>query len=99
MSNKVTVSVIKADTGGYVGHSSVHPDMMVKAEEELQKRKDQGLIIDYVVSRVGDDISLIMTHKHGKDSEKIHGAAWDIFLATTAVAKGLKLYGAGQDLL
>lgn len=99
MSNKVTVSVIKADTGGYVGHSSVHPDMMVKAEEELKKRKDDGLIIDYKVSRVGDDISLIMTHKHGIDSEKIHGAAWDIFLETTAVAKGLKLYGAGQDLL
>lgn len=95
----ITLSVIKADTGGFVGHSSVHPDMMQTAEAELGKRKEQGLIVDYRVGRCGDDVALIMTHKHGVDSEAIHGAAWDIFLATTEVAKGLKLYGAGQDLL
>src|SRR5690606_19337521 len=36
---------------------------------------------------------------HGVDSEKIHGAAWEVFTRTTEVAKRLKLYGAGQDLL
>lgn len=95
----ITLSVIKADTGGFVGHSSVHPDMMAKAEEELAKRKEQGLLVDYRVGRCGDDIALMMTHKHGVDSEAIHGAAWEIFLETTEVAKQLKLYGAGQDLL
>lgn len=95
----ITLSVIKADTGGYVGHSSVHPAMMEKADVELAKRKDEGLIVDYRVGRVGDDIALIMTHKHGIDNEAIHGAAWDVFTATTEVAKSLKLYGAGQDLL
>lgn len=99
MRNMITLSVIKADTGGYVGHSSVHPDMMQAAEAALQERRDQGLIIDYRVGRCGDDIALIMTHKHGVDSEKVHGAAWDIFVGTTEVAKRLKLYGAGQDLL
>jgi len=29
----------------------------------------------------------------------VHGFAWEDFLATTAVAKRLGLYGAGQDLL
>lgn len=95
----ITLSVIKADTGGYVGHSSVHPDMMEAANASLQELRDSGLIIDYRVGRVGDDIALIITHQHGVDSEKIHGAAWDVFARTTEVAKRLKLYGAGQDLL
>ena len=32
---KVTLSVIKADVGGYVGHSSSHPDVLNKAEQLL----------------------------------------------------------------
>ena len=31
--------------------------------------------------------------------ENIHRLAWDTFCAGTEVAKELKLYGAGQDLL
>ena len=27
----ITLSVIKADTGGYVGHTAVHPAMIVEA--------------------------------------------------------------------
>ena len=27
----LTLSIIKADTGGFVGHSAVHPDMMTEA--------------------------------------------------------------------
>ena len=31
----ITLSVIKADVGGYVGHSSSHPDVLRRAEEKL----------------------------------------------------------------
>ncbi len=47
----ITLSVIKADTGGYVGHSSVHPDMMQAADASLQELRDAGLILDYRVGR------------------------------------------------
>ena len=40
-----------------------------------------------------------MTHDRGVDSEDIHHLAWNVFESCTQVAKGLKLYGAGQDLL
>ena len=40
-----------------------------------------------------------MTHKHGTDAENIHNLAWNTFVACTEIAKDLKLYGAGQDLL
>ena len=96
---KVTVSAIKADIGGYVGHSSSHPDVLKKAEEGMAQAKKKGLLIDYHVTRCGDDLQLIMTHQHGEDSDKVHKLAWDIFVACTDVAKKLKLHGAGQDLL
>ena len=95
----VTLSVIKADIGGYVGHSSSHPEVLKTAEECMARAKKAGLVMDYHVTRCGDDLQLIMTHQHGEDDEKIHKMAWDIFIDCTKVAKKLKLHGAGQDLL
>jgi fructose 1,6-bisphosphate aldolase/phosphatase len=99
MAGKITLSVIKADIGGLVGHSAMHPEVQAKAVEELEKAKKAGLLIDFHVFACGDDLELIMTHTEGTDSEKIHKLAWDTFLAGTEVAKKLHLYGAGQDLL
>jgi len=99
LGDKLTVTVIKADVGGWVGHSSVHPDLIERAREMLSRREAKDLLLDFYVATVGDDINLIMTHRHGVDSEVIHRLAWDTFTACTEVAKELKLYGAGQDLL
>lgn len=96
---KVTLSVIKADIGGYVGHSESHPDILAKAGELLAKAKKQGLLVDFHVTKCGDDLQLIMTHQHGEENEKIHKLAWDTFVDCTKVARELKLHGAGQDLL
>jgi fructose 1,6-bisphosphate aldolase/phosphatase len=91
--------VIKADVGSYAGHCRVHPALLEKAQEELQKAKAGGLLVDFHVTRVGDDVELIMTHQKGVESSDIHRLAWETFEACTAVAKKMKLYGAGQDLL
>ncbi len=96
---KVTLSVIKADVGGLVGHSRVHYALMEKAREVLEQKKEEGVIFDYRVMACGDDLQLIMTHDKFIENEEIHKAAWDTFLAATEVAKEKKLYGAGQDLL
>jgi len=96
---KVTLSVIKADIGGYVGHSTSHPEVLAKAEECLRAAKRDGLLIDYHVTNCGDDVQLIMTHQKGEDSTPVHKLAWDTFVEGTKVAKKLKLHGAGQDLL
>jgi len=96
---KVTLSAIKADVGGYVGHSESHPDVLAKAGECLAKAKKEGLLVDYHVTKCGDDLELIMTHQHGEEGEKIHKLAWDTFVGCTEVARALKLHGVGQDLL
>ena len=95
----ITLSVIKADIGGYVGHSSSHPDILDKARECLEKAKKEGLLVDFHVTRCGDDLQLIMTHEQGEDNARIHELAWDTFIAGTELAKKLGLHGAGQDLL
>ena len=95
----VTISAIKADIGGFPGHRSVHPALIKAAEEELQKAIHDGLLIDSRVLACGDDLQLIMTHDKGVDNEGVHKLAWDTFVKGTEVAKKLKLYGAGQDLL
>lgn len=96
MSKKVTLSVIKADVGGFVGHSGVHPELLNRARGLLA---GSPLLIDFRATSVGDDLNLILTHDHGRNNGEIHQLAWDIFTACTEVAKKLKLYGAGQDLL
>ena len=96
---KITLSVIKADIGGWVGHSESHPDLLDEGNKCLAKAKKSGLLVDYHVTKCGDDLELVMTHNEGEDSEKIHKLAWDTFINCTELAKKLKLYGAGQDLL
>lgn len=96
---KLTLSVIKADVGSYVGHNRVHPDLMAKAQECLKEAVKKGTLIDGQAMRCGDDINLIMTHRKGVEATQIHKLAWDTFMACTGVAKKLHLYGAGQDLL
>ena len=99
MSEKVTLSIIKADVGSIAGHHIVHPDQLAAATKILAEAKQKGLLIDFYVTNVGDDLQLIMTHNKGPDHPDIHGLAWEAFKAAAKVARELKLYAAGQDLL
>jgi fructose 1,6-bisphosphate aldolase/phosphatase len=96
---KLTLSVIKADVGGWVGHCSSHPDMLALAQKHVDDAVKRGLLVDGQVLHVGDDVELIMTHHHGENNTKVHEFSWDTFLDLTELAKRLKLYGAGQDML
>jgi fructose 1,6-bisphosphate aldolase/phosphatase len=98
-SREITLSVIKADVGGFVGHSSIHPELIEEAEDCLLAAQRSDLIVDFHVTACGDDLQLIMTHRRGEDDEEIHRLAWDTFEVCTEAAQRLKLYGAGQDLL
>jgi fructose 1,6-bisphosphate aldolase/phosphatase len=95
----VTLSLIKADIGGFPGHSGMHPNLMEIAKNELNSAKASGLLKDFRVMNCGDDLQLIMLHAKGEDNEEIHKLAWDTFMKGTQEAKRLRLYGAGQDLL
>jgi len=96
---RITLSVIKCDVGGYVGHSASHPDILSIARNCLQKAKDNKTLIDFHVTSCGDDLELIMTHTKGVEDSEIHSLAWNTFLTCTEKAKELGLYGAGQDIL
>jgi fructose 1,6-bisphosphate aldolase/phosphatase len=92
--------VIKADIGSLVGHHVVHPEQINFATKKLKDAKSKGLLIDYHITNVGDDLELIMTHSKGVDNNKIHEMAFNVFIEVTEkVSKKLKLYAAGQDIL
>ncbi|MGB9674594.1 MAG: fructose-1,6-bisphosphate aldolase/phosphatase [Nanopusillaceae archaeon] len=95
---KITISVIKADVGGFVGHHVVPPVLEETAENILDKYVGNK-IFDFRVSHAGDDMALIMLHNKGEDNPEIHGIAWEVFQEATKVAKQMGLYGAGQDIL
>ncbi len=95
---KTTISVIKADIGSFPGHSRTHPKLLEKAAQMLNAQKGK-LLIDAFVTHCGDDLELIMTHTKGEDHPEIHKLAWDVFTTCAAMAKEMKLYGAGQDIL
>lgn len=96
---KITVSVIKADTGSIGGHNRPSEAMLAKARELVEAAIRSDLLKDGRVSFTGDDIALLMTHTRGVDNSDIHKFAWDTFIETTKIAKAQGLYGAGQDLL
>src|SRR5690606_12039887 len=92
-----TLSVIKADVGGFVGHSAMHPEVLETGRQQVRDAVDRGLLIDGQAHACGDDLFLVLSHDRGQDNEEIHHFAWDTFIAGTEVAKLLHLYGAGQD--
>ena len=94
-----TLSVIKADIGGWVGHSGMHPEILAHGSEALARAVQAGLLIDAQAQGCGGDLFLIMSHGRGQDDEVVHRLAWETFTSATEVAKRLNLYGAGQDLL
>lgn len=96
---KITLSVIKADTGSVGGHNRPSEAMLAKAKEVASKAVKKGLLKDARVSFTGDDIAFLMSHTRGVDNPDIHEFAWNAFVETTKIAKKQGLYGAGQDLL
>ncbi len=95
---KTTISHIKADIGSLPGHTTVYAPV----EDEVRKyvkNNSAGLVTDFYVTHIGDDIQITMAHEKGIDNPEIHGLAWEAFKAGTALAKKVGLYGAGQDLL
>lgn len=97
--SKVTVSIIKADVGGWPGHSTIHPALLEAVGEVLEPAVDDGLITDFVATHVGDDLDIILSHTNGPDHSGVHKVCFEGFQAATKVAKELGLYGAGQDIL
>ncbi len=96
---RTTLSVIKADIGSLAGHHTVHPDTMAVANKVLAEAKRTGIIVDYYITHVGDDLELIMTHTRGALDTKVHETAWNAFKEAARIARDLGLYAAGQDLL
>jgi fructose 1,6-bisphosphate aldolase/phosphatase len=96
--SKITISVIKADVGSIGGHTRPS-DLMLESVRHRLRDEMGKLLLDGIVTCTGDDIAIIMSHRHGVGGHDIHHFAWNCFLAAADDARREGLYGAGQDLL
>jgi fructose 1,6-bisphosphate aldolase/phosphatase len=97
-----TVSDIKADAGGRVGHTGPPQHFAPVAEASLREAAENGLILGTSkFIAVGDDGHLLMTHARGADDNAVHLFAFRTFFRQVWVAEvlGYKWYGLGQDLV
>jgi fructose 1,6-bisphosphatase len=95
-----TLSDIKADAGGKVGHTTPTTLFEGVARASLEQAREGGLIRDFQVFAVGDDMHLLMAHRHGVDANEIHLLAFRTFWRMVWVTEviGYKPYGLAQDL-
>ncbi len=95
-----TISDIKADGGGKVGHTTPPTLFASVAEASLLEAKETGVILDSRVFGVGDDLQLVMLHDRGIDCNDIHLLAFRTFWRMVWVTEliGYKPYSLAQDL-
>ena len=96
--DKLTLSLIKAGPGGFVGGTNVHPSVLDIARERLDTVRSKGKLLDFHVLRCGSEIALVLTHRSGPRSEEVHALVWSVLRACVEEAKALKLHGAGDAL-
>ncbi|MEX0959276.1 MAG: fructose-1,6-bisphosphate aldolase/phosphatase [Burkholderiales bacterium] len=94
----ITLSVIKADIGSIGGHIAPSARLLDSVKSHVAEHGEE-LLSNYYISHTGDDIAILMTHRHGAGNAAVHKLAWDAFRRGTEVARSQGLYGAGQDLL
>ncbi|MCS6926944.1 MAG: fructose 1,6-bisphosphatase [Candidatus Binatia bacterium] len=95
-----TLSDIKADAGGKVGHTTPPTLFEAVARASLREAQEDGIIRDFRVFSVGDDMHLLMSHSRGVDANDIHLLAFRTFWRVVWVTEliGYKPYGLAQDL-
>ncbi len=96
---KITLSVIKADVGSIGGHTKPSDAMLEVVSGRVENAIDGGLLIDGIAVHTGDDIAIIMSHRHGVGAAPVHRFAWSTFMIAASVASDAGLCAAGQDLL
>jgi hypothetical protein len=86
-----TISLIRADVGGYTGHSSVHPAFIETKETKPAMVKNHSALLDFSVQICHDDLELIMSHMKGSDCEEVHVLGRENFETVTEVTENHKL--------
>ncbi len=95
-----TLSDIKADAGGKVGHTTPPTLFEGVARASLEEARESKLVRDFRIFAVGDDMHLLMSHRQGVDANEVHLLAFTTFWRMVWVTGviGYKPYGLAQDL-
>jgi fructose 1,6-bisphosphate aldolase/phosphatase len=92
---KLTMTVVSADVGGFVGNITSHPEVLDTAKERLFNAREKGLITDFHVLRCGDGLGLAISHYFGPENKTLRDLLWNTLNSCVSIAKELKLHNAG----
>ncbi|MCA8939633.1 MAG: fructose 1,6-bisphosphatase [Planctomycetes bacterium] len=95
--DKMTLSCIKADIGSVGGHITPSEGLVAAVFDFMEEHAGE-VVTSWDVNCIGDDISLLMVHSHGENSEAVHRLALNCLNHGANHARAEGLYGAGQDL-
>lgn len=93
-----TLTLVVAAVGGFVGRTTVHPEVEAAAVAPLAAASGE-LLDDACVCTVGDHLALLLSHRSGPDAAAVHALAWEALAAAAAAARALGQHEPGRDLL
>jgi fructose 1,6-bisphosphate aldolase/phosphatase len=94
---RLTLSVLQTDVGGFIGRVTTHPDILDTAKERLNHFREKGVISDFHVLRCGSDINMILTHSNPPGGPEVRELAWNVIYACSDAAARLKLLRDDRD--
>ena len=94
---RITVSAFRADLGGIGGHLQPSATVCQAVADYIHKDLD-ALIVDSDVGFTGDDITIVATHRLGRNAPEIHEGLTEALRCGARQATAEGLYGSGQDL-
>lgn len=96
----LVLSFAKADIGGKSGHDRPSLVQMSAIRAKLERARREGLILDYTVYFVGDDIQVALLHERGVHDKAVQELIWQAynFGYWVSLKLGIGLYGPGQDI-
>ena len=68
---RITLSAIKADVGSLAGHIVPSRELVKAVGDHIKANQASLGIIDFRLSTTGDDVCILMTHRHGADHPQI----------------------------
>lgn len=94
----ISLTVAKADVGGWAGDATTHPDLLEAVVPPLDARAEPGgLLLDFIVTHAGDDIAIVFAHTRGNGAREIREAAREAFASGARRARELKLHGVASE--
>lgn len=94
---KLTLTAIRADISDVSGRSSAIHELLNSVAKQIEIN-DPEVLLDHYISHTGNNIALVVSHRQGRGSERVHKLCRDVLAAGIEAGRKHKLNGAKGPL-